>query len=56
METLLSFYASKEVSGTLIPIDTVSLLIAGTETNIMWLVSAMAIAGAGFAIVKLRRK
>jgi len=45
-----------EIGGTLIPIDTTALLIAGFQINAIWMIPAIVLAGAGIAIYKLKRK
>jgi len=44
------------IGGSLLPIDNAALLLAGLQTNIIWMLPVLAgAAGAGFAAFKLRR-
>jgi len=43
------------IGGTIIPIDTTALLVAGLYTNALWIIPVIG-AGAGIAIYKLKRK
>ena len=46
-----------EVGGTLLPLDTTALLLAGLQINAIWMIPAiLGVAGAGIAIYKLKRK
>jgi len=53
-----TYFLGGPVGGTSIPIDSVSLIVAGAETNAMWFIPAIILvgAGAGIAIVKLRKR
>jgi len=45
------------IGGTLVPIDTTALLIAGFQINAVWMIPAiLGVAGAGIAVYKLKRK
>ena len=49
-----AFSVVKPVAGTMIPIDTVALAIAGIQYSALWLLPLIGLAGVGFAVLRFQ--